>query len=261
MRESTWLDRIRDLFTRRTAVRDIRENPLLRASVARASEIFQQTPLVELLDESKQNALSRRLYLELNEVCNASQPRVVCRDKLVASMLSFAPLQVVMIPPPPAEDESGLRKLPGITGELHTRLADLLSADTDLRTKIAMHATNGAGAAADDASRALQLSYWANYWFLESFNATRIEIGDTLESGDWYRPFMHAACANQEDVFRRKLDLPPAFEKDIAQVVVTAFSIYTDVVVSGADDPDREWQDYCVSTGVPLIGNGTGMRA
>ena len=64
---------------------------------------------------------------------------------------------------------------------------------------------------------------------------------------------MHAACVRQEDIFRRELDLPPAFESDVAQVVVTAFSIYTDVVVSGAEDPDREWHDYCERAGVPVI--------
>lgn len=246
----TLLDKLRRMLTPRTAARENRDNPVLKASVSRAAEIYGQTPLAELIDEQRQSALSRRLYLELNEICNASEPKTRCRDKLVETMLRFAPFQVVMIPPPPRADDTGLRELPGITGELQPRIEDLIEADTDLRADL------GAYTAERDTGstrHALRRSYWESYWFLESFNAARIQLGDTLDPGDWYRPFMHAACVTQEDLFRRELDLPPAFEPDIAQVVVTAFSIYTDVVVSGADDPVSEWNRYCENAGVPAM--------
>ncbi len=242
------LGKLRDLFIRRTAVRDVRENPMLKEAVARAAEIFAETPLADLIDERRRKELARVLYLELSEICNASQPKAVCRDKLVRWMLRFAPLQVVMIPPPPEEDASGLRELPGITGELRPRLNDLLEHDADFRSGL-----GGQPADADAAWSAVQRSYWEAYWFLEAFNATRIALGDTKSESDWYRPFMHAACVNQEHLYRRELNLPPAFEEDVAQVVVTAFSIYTDVVISGTDDPDSEWNDYYAGLGVPPL--------
>lgn len=243
-------DRLRRLFTARTAVREIRDNPALKATVSRASEIYTETPLAGLLDDSAKSALSRQLYLELNDICNATEPKAACRDKLVRSMLQFAPLQVVMIPPPPTTDDSGLRALPGITGELRPRLSELIDTDTDLRCGIA---ADQSGETADAAQQALSRSYWANYWFVETFNAARIELGDNVGVADWYRPFLHAACVSQEHAFRRELNLPPAFDEDVAQVVVTAFSIYTDVVVSGAEDPDREWHAYCERAGVPQL--------
>jgi len=258
MARTTLLDKLRRMLTPRTAAREMRDNPVLKASVSCAAEIYGQTPLAELIDEQTQSALSRRLYLDLSEICNAREPRTRCRDKLVETMLRFAPFQVVMIPPPPTTDDSGLRELPGITGELQPRIEDLIEADTDLRTELEAYTEDQD----TDATRhALRRSYWESYWFLESFNAARIQLGDTLDPGDWYRPFMHAACVTQEDLFRRELDLPPAFEADIAQVVVTAFSIYTDVVVSGADDPEREWHQYCETAGVPVMsadGAGSG---
>ncbi len=267
MAEPTLYDRLRRLFSRRTAAQAARENPLLLASVARASEIYSAIPLSSFIDADTQNALARRLYLDLNQICNAGDPKTVCREKLARSMLRFAPFQVVMIPPPPTEDSSGLRDLPGITGQLQPRLGDLIRTDTDLRTQLEAARSDLADAAgrrapptsAADAEQTwpvVQKSYWEAFWFLESFNAARLALGDSGGVADWYRPFMHAACVNQEHIYRCELDLPPAFDADVAQVVVTAFSIYTDVVVSGAEDPDREWQAYCAEVGVPILDGG-----
>ena len=208
-----------------------------------------------MIDSATKQSLARQLYLELDEICNAAEPKAFCREKLVHSMLGFAPLQVLMIPPPPTADQSGLRRLPGITGELQERLDDIVSNGVFPQTGEASEL----GVEADDNGwTLLQASYWKAYWFLETFNALRIELGDSIHAADWYRPFMHAACVNQEHLYRRELNLPPAFEADNAQTIVTAFSIYTDVVVSGADDPEREWQDYCAGLGLDPL---TELRA
>ena len=239
--------KLRDFFFSRTAARSRRESPLFRASVVKASEVYAETPLDGLIDSETKQSLARQLYLELDEICSATDPKALCREKLVHSMLGFAPLQVLMIPPPPSADQSGLRELPGITGELQTRLDEIVKTGVFPQTPEEVEL----GVEADDTGwTVLQASYWKAYWFLETFNALRVELGDTIQSADWYRPFMHAACVSQEHNYRRELDLPPAFEAGDAQAIVTAFSIYTDVVVSGAADPDREWQDYCASMGL-----------
>lgn len=223
--------------------------------MVKASEVYAETPLDGLIDFDVQKALARELYLELNEICNATDPKAICREKLVRSMLSFAPLQVLMIPPPPSADESGLRELPGITGELRTRLDEIIRCGVFPHTDDQMELP----VEADDSGwSVLQGAYWKAYWYLETFNAVRIELGDTIPSADWYRPFMHAVCVNQEHLYRQELNLPPAFDEDVAQTIVTAFSIYTDVVVSGATDPDREWQDYCSGMGLSPISNERG---
>lgn len=245
---------IREFFFARSAAQTARENPVFKASVAKASEIYSRIPLGRFIDEKTKNGLARKLYLELNEICSAREPRSVCREKLVRSMLRFAPLQVLMIPPPPSDDISGLRELPGITGELQARLDELIQSGFFVRTEtgspLQVEGTAGGWSA-------LQRSYWEAYWFLETFNAARLELGDTLGGADWYKPFMHAVCVNQEHIYRRELNLPPAFDEEIAQTVVTAFSIYTDVVISGAEDPDREWHEYCDGMGVSVVSQAT----
>lgn len=250
MAASSILGRLRQLFSARTAARAARNNPIFKATVSKAAEIYSRIPLGRYADDATKKVLARRLYLELNEICNASEPTAVCRDKLVRAMLTFAPLQVLMIPPPPSDDVSGLRALPGITGELQSRLDELVRSGVFLNSEI----TAGLGAnEAAFAWPALRRSYWETYWFLETFNAARIELGDTIEAADWYKPFMHAACVNQEHIYRRELNLPPAFDEEVAQRIVTAFSIYTDVVVSGAEDPDQEWHAYCATQGVSVL--------
>ena len=56
---------------------------------------------------------------------------------------------------------------------------------------------------------------WQSYWFLETFNAARVELGDYKDEQDWFMPFKHAACANYEHTYRREVELPPAFDEDL----------------------------------------------
>jgi hypothetical protein len=240
---------LRKLFERRTAVRSRRENPVLKTSVKRASEIWSTIPLGDFVDAAAQKALARQLVLDLNDVCNSRDPVMACRERMVLAMLDFARYQVLMIPPPPRDDSSGLRSKPGISGELQSHILELAEHSAELRTELA---GGGQELTFDVATRGLQRAAWTKFWFVEAFNAARLALGDNRGAEDWYAPFMHAACANQEHLYRTELGLAPAFDGDAAQRVATAYSMYTDIVISGAEDPDREWRDYCEYSGVPL---------
>ena len=215
-------------------------------AVARASAIHAATPVARYMDSRRQNELARGLYLELHKVFTAGDRKTACRDKLVAEMLQFAPLRLLTIPRPPAKDASGLRGLPGVSGELGEHVGAIVGHDAELRR----HLGTPVSSVDDDA---LWASFWQSYWFLESFNAARIILGDVVAEGDWYRAFMHAVCVTQEHRYRCLLGLPPMFAEEHAQSIVSAYSIYTDVVVSGASDPDGEWREYCSGLNVPAL--------
>jgi hypothetical protein len=164
-------------------------------------------------------------------------------------MLKFAQYQVLVIPSEPEDDPSGLRGQPGISGDLKQHVLELANRAENLRTDLfSTTITEGH----DKVAESIQALYWKTYWRLETINATRIELGDHVTSGDWYKPFMHAACASAEHLYRHKLEMPPAFEEGIAKAIFTAYSIYTDIVVSGAVDPDSEWRDYNKGSNVPV---------
>ena len=65
-------------------------------------------------------------------------------------------------------------------------------------------------------------------------------------------PFLHATCVRQEHVYRWDLELPPAFEENIAREAANAYAVFTDIVVSGAADPAAEWRIYCAGSNVPM---------
>lgn len=233
----------------RTAVEAGHENPVLHAAVRKSSAIYDQIPLCDYITEETRSELSRQLFREIYAICNASNPMLACRDKLATAMLKFASYQVLVIPPAPEEDPSGLRGQPGITGNLKERLVQIVQKNNSLRSEM-YEATDSRSYEA--LWEVLQRSYWKSYWFLGTINAARIEMDDVDKDHDWYRSFMHAACANQEHVYRWELEMPPAFAEDVAKVASTAYSVFTDIVLSGEQNPATEWRachkDYDIPT-------------
>lgn len=228
------------------------------AAVERASALHSEMPISRHIDAAEQDKLARELFLELHQVFDAQDRVTVCRDKLVNEMLRFAPFRVVTLDPPAAAEASSQSGLPGLSGELRRYTDDILRHDLDFKRRV-----DAGGAAVDSESvqAGVQRCFWQSCWFVEAFNAARRIIGDTVEEGDWYLPFMHATCVNQEHLYRRMLDLPPLFDASVAQTVVSAYSIYTDIVVAGAKDPDREWREYCAGLDMPASAFQSGLRS
>ncbi len=241
--------RLGKLFRHRTAVQTGRQNPVFLATVDMSSKIYDGIPLSNFIGDDTKNDLARELFLEINEICNAFDPVEACRQKLAATMIKFASFQVLVIPPAPQADPSDLRSQPGISGELTEHLVKIAENSYELRTEL-----YGSAEAPDFDSiwDSVQKSYWQSYWFLETFNAARVELGDYNDDHDWFMSFKHAACANYEHIYRRDIELPSAFDEDLETIAPTAYSIFTDIVLSGAEDPELEWRDYYKDSNVPI---------
>lgn len=244
-----WLGR---MFGWRSAVEKHRENPVLVAAVRRSAEIYQNLPLQQFIDNGTADRLARQIYLELNAVCNAVNPLMAGREKLAEAMHRFALYQVLMLVQGPAEDSSELRGLPGISGELKPQLAVLAQKNITLRSELHNSEYFNGGA---DLWLTVQTEYWINAWKLETHNAARIEMNDLNHNDDWYRAFLHAACAHQEHLYRIDLNWSSAFDEAIARMAPAAYSIFTDIVVSGAGNPLAEWHEYHGDTRIPTPGN------
>ena len=243
---SGWLGR---LFGARTAVETQRQNPLLAAVVQKSAELYGVIPLRDFIGEGRRAELARELYLVVNRICNAKNPPAVCREKYAGAMRELAAYQVLMIRPAPAEDPSGLRCQPGISGALHASLVDLFKKNEDLRAARFGESDGGSQA---DPWQLVQRRYWENYWLLETLNAARIELGDFIIDKDWHKAFLHAACVDAEHTYRWNLELPDAFEEGIAKKATTAYSMFTDIVMSGEKDPAAEWRSYYRDSGIPM---------
>lgn len=249
-REKSVLGWIGRLAGRRTAVEKSRENPVVRAAVGEAAVIYDRIPLCDFIDEERRSKLARELYLEIVSICNTTDPRTTCREQLVATMLWVASFQVLVIPPAPAEDVSGLRGQPGITGELKAHLLDIFRRNDELRSEI--HKQTDARDF-DSMFDVIQRRFWEAYWLLGTLNATRVALGDTAGE-DWFDTFLHAACARQEHGYRWELELPPALDEDFAREAVNAYAVFADIVLSGAPDPLAEWNEYVRTSNIRLPG-------
>jgi len=241
-----WLGR---LFGGRTAADKLRDNPVVRAAVQASSEAYSRTALGDFIDEDRREALAREHYLEINRICNALDPVTTCRGEIAKTMLEFAALQVLLVPPEPQEDPSGLRRQPGVSGELGPRLAEICEKDDWLRSVMYRESSSGD---AVDPWPVVRRRYWETSWRLGTLNGIRLALGDSVEGDDWYEPFLHAACVQKEHAYRWELELPPAFDEDVARDAANAYSLFTDVVISGSPDPAREWREYAGGLGVPM---------
>lgn len=226
-----------------------RKDSPLDAAVHRSAMVYEQIPLREFIDESRRSELARELFLEANALFNAADPVTACRDRLAVVMLELGMYQVLMIPPDPEADESGLRSQPGISGELREHLVDLCRKNDDLRSLILKRAE---GEDFDSLWFLLRRRYWETWWLMQTVNAVRLELGDFVEEEDWDRAFLHAACVKAEHVFRWTMELPPAFGGDMAREASTAYSVFTDIVLAGAENPLAEWRDYHQGMEIPL---------
>lgn len=243
---SNWFGR---LFGARTAVEERRQNPALEATVRESAVIYDRLPLRDFISEERRAELGRELYLEINRICNCRHPATVCREKYAAAMLEMAAFQVLMIPASPQEDVFELRGQPGITGELNSHLVELFKKNDRLRTAIF-----GEDDIVDYADywQLLQRLYWESVWLLETLNVARIELGDSIDEESWHEIFLHAACVNAEHGYRWDLELPAAFDARISKEASNAYSMFTDIVISGAADPAAEWREYYRDSGIPM---------
>jgi len=239
------------IFEGRSAVEKRRDNPLLATTVAKSAEIYERLHLSQFIDADSSDHLARQFFVEIDTVCNAAEPLPAIRGKLAEAMLRFALYQTLMIGSEFDEDPAELRDCAGISGELAEYTDRLARKNIGLRAD--MHESENYTDDGDVWS-IVTTEFWTSYWFLETLNAARKALDDVVTDDDWYRPFMHAACANQESLYRIDLDLPPAFDPDIAHDAAAAYSIFADIVISGAGDPLAEWRDYHAGTPIPEPG-------
>ncbi|HSD68659.1 MAG TPA: hypothetical protein VLB07_03850 [Woeseiaceae bacterium] len=242
-----WLGKV---FGSDTAVAAARRNPAFLAAVDTSAQVFHELPEKVHLDETARRRQARQLYLELHEAFNATSPVAGLRQKIAEAMLQHALFQVLIVPPAPEPDASGLRGLPGITGALMQRLDDVARFNSELHAALYEDSNDNPGLPVEVL---LRRAHAASAWRVRSFDAVRRELGDvTRGRDDWYRPFLFAACANQESRYRRDLDMPSAFEPGLAATAPVAYSLFTDIVLSGAKDPLAEWIDYHCDAGIPM---------
>ena len=186
--------------------------------------------------------------LELIESIASSADNIqTVHDAIADEVIALARVLVLTIQPEPGPDGTKLRGKPGITGELGSYADQLFGQDIQL---ISLHRKPHVKGLT--AMEICILMSWFAKQRLQLLEALRqlIYRNPELASGpqskmaiknDWYRPFLHAACAAQEANYRKMLGLPDAFGASLIRGM--EYSTFEILVRSCSPDPAAEFRE------------------
>ena len=183
--------------------------------------------------------------LELIESISTDAKNIsAMRNAIADEVIALARVLVLEIPASPESDSTGLRGRAGITGELNVRTEELFGIDLKLMSlKRKPHYQNLSE------HEICTLISWSSRQRLQLLEALRHLIysspqGKDPESvsapRDWLQTFIHAACATQEESYRRMLGLPDAFGDSLIRGM--EYSTFEILVRSCTLDPISEFE-------------------
>jgi hypothetical protein len=218
----------------KAAISAFRNNPVVQAAVIHSSTVFDSLPLKNHLTEDTKSHLANTLFQRIQAICLSPDQIAACRTEFCGSVIEVVNYQVLVLPPPPEADPTGLRGQPGITGELKAHLVEVAQKNKEVRElmyPVSEHPTH------NEVWDMVLLLYWRSHWFAETFNAARIALQDSNpdKARDWYKPFLHAMCASQENRYRKEIGLPRVLRDDLASI---AYSTMMNFVLGGDRYPD-----------------------
>jgi hypothetical protein len=187
---------------------------------------------------------AEKMMEEVVKIAVSADPRMANRTALADCVCEFARFQVLVIDPPPADDQTGLRGQLGITGELKPRLYELYQADKSLQEFL--HGLDEPPKKWDDVWNPVLARFRMCHAWTHVFGALRLVFEDSNPAShkDWFRPFIAAMCGFQESTYRRSLGLPCAFGDDFsADLKPLMLSTFTNCVLDGSRYPDLEWNN------------------
>jgi hypothetical protein len=198
--------------------------------------------VIKVFSDQFVKGVAEEMIEEVAKVVTSPDPRMANRERLTSCVIEFAQFQVLVIDPPPAEDPTGLRGQPGITGELKAHLLELAQKDKGLREF--MHAFPTPKNADDVGKPVWGRSRVVGAW-TSVYGMLRFAFDDVnhAEGKDWFKPFVAAMCAWQEYLYRELLGMPPAFEgpEPEAWKKAVKMSYFSEFVLEGGRFPDLEW--------------------
>jgi hypothetical protein len=236
------IDKIKDIVVSPLTAVLMRRNPVLKAAVLRSSELWNSAGYDRVFNEETKNALSEQLWIRLQDIIRDANPVMKCRQALCDAVLELSNYQVLVLPPPPELDTTGLRGTQGITGELKPRLLEISEKNETLRELV--YGAFPGKPTYEEVWNLVAGLHWRNAWWTETINAARNALGDcnAVQDRDWYRPFLHAMCVFAEDTYRKDIGMPPAIPGDGFPAPLV-YSSLLQAVLRGDRYPDLSWRE------------------
>lgn len=223
------------------------KNPFLLALRTAVEAYWQHQPGVS--NQFSQETLDRiggQLVDEGLAIAQSENPAMENRKRLCDAVLEAARLQVLIMPPPPEEDVTGMRGKLGVSGELKARMIEIVQADKDLRGWF--DANQWPYETWDEVWNPVLVRYFIVLSRANVLSALRKELGDFPKGRpDWYPLFLQTQCAYYEFEYRERIGMPPSLPEVEGWAGMTSlkYSLFVNCVSEGAQYPDDDWRERC----------------
>jgi hypothetical protein len=198
-------------------------------------------------DDSK-NSLLNKILAEVRVSLTHANPKYCVRRKTFDFMCETATCQVLVVPPKPEADESGLRSQEGITGELKARIPELVERDNQLGELFSC--LDEPVTTFDEMFNVVLLRYCVSHLWLGAFHVARCALKDYHDdpSKDWYRPCFVSQCICRESSYRKALGLSSALSGSLPDIRALMHSHWLDLIESGVQELRLEWENSWTAT-------------
>jgi hypothetical protein len=218
--------------------RAIKNNPALSALHMRSEKLISEIRR-EGVDEDIARGWAQQTFEHLLPALNSKAPKIECRRLLVEWALLDSDYKVMLIPPSPELDWTGLRGLRGISGELREHGVELAGKYAPIRDVI--HATSVEVTETTSRNTIVALALQSSY-LVNMANTARVAIDDYHHDMDmdWFRPMIYSFCVSSENTLRKLIGLPTSPDDDMAALM---HSTMMHDVLGGSRFPDMNWRE------------------
>lgn len=219
--------------------RAIKKSPVLSSLHERSENLISEI-CQNGIGEDVARDWARQTFSHLLPALNSRDARIECRKLLVEWALLSSDYKVMMIPPAPEPDWTGLRGLPGISGELPKYKMRLAEVYEPIRALLHAGSVGINQTTVQDAI--LVLGTQAGY-LVNMANSARIRLDDYHHDldKDWFHPMIYSFAVSSENDMRRRIGLPVSLDEEIAAL---AHKTMVEVVLSGSQFPDVTWREH-----------------
>lgn len=224
------------------AAKALEKHPVLGAVLKHLRTSLAAQPLGDDKSEAGQLTLCMNILRDVEQSINVAEPIQETRLRAFHMMNETAMLAVLIIPPPPATDNSGLRHYDGVSGELKDYIPRLADAENELRDFF--RRMKPTPVTRDTMVAAITTRHDIRNLVLSSYNIARCKLGDYKKdpTRDWFKPCYISQCIHKEHVYRQKLGLPPSILGKYADLRALTHSSWSLRIQDGVKDLRGEWE-------------------
>jgi len=205
-----------EIWKTREAIKETKANPILGAVLVHLRDVFNDKSkgLGKYWSEDGKARLTNQILTDIQEALSQPNPVQATRMRILALMLETAKFQVLVIPPSPESDSTGIRDYEGVTGELKASIPELVKEDDELEEFF--YGLDETPTTPSDMWDVVLRRYWVLHLYMNTYNLVRIALDDwhKEEKKDWFLPCYISMCIWQEDQYRKKLGMPSAISGD-----------------------------------------------